>query len=122
MSSSAHRSRLTMGAIIVMSLLLLVGACFLAMVYHQVQANRTKSMEFEDFISYGTPIPAGTDALGNRVSVVLTESRVDKPVFANVTLASHMKYWWREWSLAAEQVLQDLRSGNWHRSQATPAP
>lgn len=132
MNSPTHRSKLSLGAVIVISLLLMVGAIFLVAVHRQVQANRSAFVidlnlapqvtEFEDFINYGTPIPAGTDALGNPANPVLIESRVDRPIFAKMTFASRMKRWWREWSLAAGQVLQDLRSGNWHRSQAAPAP
>ncbi len=40
-------------------------------------------VEFEGFINYGSPIQtAGTDALGNPVSVVITENRIEMPVFA----------------------------------------
>ena len=40
-------------------------------------------VEFEGFINYSSPIQtAGTDALGNPVSVVITENRIEMPVFA----------------------------------------
>jgi len=40
-------------------------------------------VEFEGFINYGSPIQtAGTDALGNPVTVVITENRIEMPVFA----------------------------------------
>lgn len=40
-------------------------------------------VEFEGFINYGSPILApGADALGNPVSVVITENRIEMPVFS----------------------------------------
>jgi general secretion pathway protein D len=40
-------------------------------------------VEFEGFINYGSPILApGTDALGNPVTQVLTENRIEMPVFS----------------------------------------
>ena len=40
-------------------------------------------VEFEGFINYGSPIQtAGTDGLGNPVTVVITENRIEMPVFA----------------------------------------
>lgn len=39
--------------------------------------------EFEGFINYGSPITTGgTDALGNPVQIVLTENRIEMPVFS----------------------------------------
>ena len=40
-------------------------------------------VEFEGFINYGSPIQApGTDALGNPVTSVITENRIEMPVFS----------------------------------------
>jgi general secretion pathway protein D len=40
-------------------------------------------VEFEGFINYGSPILApGSDALGNPVSVTITENRIEMPVFS----------------------------------------
>jgi general secretion pathway protein D len=40
-------------------------------------------VEFEGFINYGSPITTGgTDALGNPVQIVLTENRIEMPVFS----------------------------------------
>jgi general secretion pathway protein D len=40
-------------------------------------------IEFEGFINYGSPIQtSGTDALGNPVTNVLTENRIEQPVFS----------------------------------------
>ena len=40
-------------------------------------------VEFEGFINYGSPIlTPGTDALGNPVSIVLTDNRIEMPIFA----------------------------------------
>ncbi len=40
-------------------------------------------VEFEGFINYGSPIQApGTDALGNPVTSIITENRIEMPVFS----------------------------------------
>jgi general secretion pathway protein D len=40
-------------------------------------------VEFEGFINYGSPIQSsGTDALGNSVVTVLTENRIEMPIFS----------------------------------------
>jgi general secretion pathway protein D len=40
-------------------------------------------VEFEGFINYGSPIQTnGTDALGNTVTTVITENRIEMPVFS----------------------------------------
>jgi general secretion pathway protein D len=40
-------------------------------------------VEFEGFINYGSPITApATDALGNPVQIVITENRIEMPVFS----------------------------------------
>jgi len=40
-------------------------------------------VEFEGFVNYGSPITApGRDALGNPVSTVITENRIEMPVFS----------------------------------------
>ena len=40
-------------------------------------------VEFEGFINYGSPIQApGTDALGNPISTIITENRIEMPVFS----------------------------------------
>jgi general secretion pathway protein D len=40
-------------------------------------------VEFEGFVNYGSPITApGTDGLGNPVSTVITENRIEMPVFS----------------------------------------
>lgn len=41
-------------------------------------------VEFEGFINYGSPIQSpGTDALGNPVTSVITENRIEMPVFSS---------------------------------------
>ena len=41
-------------------------------------------VEFEGFVNYGSPITSpSTDALGNSVSVTITENRIEMPVFAS---------------------------------------
>lgn len=40
-------------------------------------------VEFEGFINYGSPISSGgTDALGNPIQIVITENRIEMPVFS----------------------------------------
>lgn len=40
--------------------------------------------EFEGFINYGSPIQSGaTDALGNPTTIVLTENKIEQPVFSS---------------------------------------
>ncbi len=40
-------------------------------------------VEFEGFINYGSPIQSpGTDALGNPVTSIITENRIEMPVFS----------------------------------------
>jgi general secretion pathway protein D len=40
-------------------------------------------VEFEGFINYGSPIQSpGTDALGNPVTTIITENRIEMPVFS----------------------------------------
>ncbi|MGE9269849.1 MAG: type II secretion system protein GspD, partial [Verrucomicrobiales bacterium] len=40
-------------------------------------------VEFEGFINYGSPIQSpSTDALGNPISVTITENRIEMPVFS----------------------------------------
>jgi general secretion pathway protein D len=40
-------------------------------------------VEFEGFVNYGSPITApATDALGNPVQIVITENRIEMPVFS----------------------------------------
>ncbi len=41
-------------------------------------------VEFEGFVNYGSPIQTnGTDALGNAVPLVITENRIEMPVFSS---------------------------------------
>jgi general secretion pathway protein D len=40
-------------------------------------------VEFEGFINYGSPIQSpGTDALGNPITITITENRIEMPVFS----------------------------------------
>jgi len=44
---------------------------------------RPEIVEFEGFINYGSPIQtAATDALGNPITVTITENRIEMPVFS----------------------------------------
>jgi general secretion pathway protein D len=47
--------------------------------------------EFEGFVNYGSPITTGgTDALGNPVQIVLTENRIEMPVFSTRRVKSRL--------------------------------
>ena len=48
-------------------------------------------VEFEGFVNYGSPITTGgTDALGNPVQIVLTENRIEMPVFSTRRVNSQL--------------------------------
>lgn len=50
--------------------------------------------EFEGFINYGSPISTGaTDALGNPTTVVLTENKIEQPVFSSRKLTTSVTVW-----------------------------
>jgi general secretion pathway protein D len=51
-------------------------------------------IEFEGFINYGSPIQTGaTDALGNPTTVILTENRIEQPVFSTRRLSTSVTIW-----------------------------
>ncbi len=51
-------------------------------------------VEFEGFINYGSPITAlGTDLLGNPIQVVVTENRIEMPVFATRKVTTAVTVW-----------------------------
>ncbi|MGI8605448.1 MAG: Amuc_1098 family type IV pilus outer membrane protein [Verrucomicrobiales bacterium] len=51
-------------------------------------------IEFEGFINYGSPIQTGaTDALGNPTTVILTENRIEQPVFSTRRLNTAVTIW-----------------------------
>ena len=50
--------------------------------------------EFEGFINYGSPIQsASTDALGNPVTLTLTENRIEQPVFSTRKVTTAVTVW-----------------------------
>lgn len=50
--------------------------------------------EFEGFINYGSPISsAGTNALGQPTSVVLTENRIEQPIFSTRKVTTAVTVW-----------------------------
>ncbi len=50
--------------------------------------------EFEGFINYGSPIQsASTDALGNPVSLTLTENRIEQPIFSSRKVTTAVTVW-----------------------------
>ena len=51
-------------------------------------------VEFEGFINYGSPIQsAGTNSLGQPVSIVLTENRIEQPVFSVRKASTAVTIW-----------------------------
>jgi general secretion pathway protein D len=51
-------------------------------------------VEFEGFINYGSPIQSSaTDALGNPTTIVLTENRIEQPVFSTRKLNTSVTIW-----------------------------
>ncbi len=51
-------------------------------------------VEFEGFVNYGSPIQTGaTDALGNPTTVVLTENRIEQPIFSTRKLTTSVTVW-----------------------------
>ena len=51
-------------------------------------------VEFEGFINYGSPIQSSaTDALGNPTTIVLTENRIEQPVFSTRKLSTSVTIW-----------------------------
>ncbi len=57
-------------------------------------ALQPEVIEFEGFINYGSPIQTGaTDALGNPTTVILTENRIEQPVFSTRRLNTNVTIW-----------------------------
>ena len=53
---------------------------------------RAESRTFDGFVNYGSPITtAASDWLGNPVSVVLTDNRIEMPVFTTGKLESRVR-------------------------------
>jgi len=50
--------------------------------------------DFEGFINYGSPIQSSShDALGNPVTIVLTENKIPQPVFSKRSLSTSVTVW-----------------------------
>ncbi len=50
--------------------------------------------EFEGFVNYGSPIQsASTDALGNPVTLILTENRIEQPIFSTRKVTTAVTVW-----------------------------
>lgn len=50
--------------------------------------------EFEGFINYGSPIQTGaSDALGNPTTIVLTENKIEQPVFSTRKVKTSVTIW-----------------------------
>lgn len=50
--------------------------------------------EFEGFVNYGSPIQtASTDALGNPTTLVLTENRIEQPIFSTRKVTTAVTVW-----------------------------
>ncbi len=51
-------------------------------------------VEFEGFINYGSPIQtSAVDALGNPTTIILTENRIEQPVFSTRKLSTSVTIW-----------------------------
>lgn len=51
-------------------------------------------VEFEGFVNYGSPITTGgTDANGNPTQVVLTENKIEQPIFASRKVTTAVTIW-----------------------------
>ena len=51
-------------------------------------------VEFEGFVNYGSPITTGgTDANGNPTQVVLTENKIEQPIFATRKVSTALTIW-----------------------------
>ncbi|MGK0188726.1 MAG: general secretion pathway protein D [Verrucomicrobiales bacterium] len=51
-------------------------------------------VEFEGFVNYGSPITTGgTDANGNPTQVVLTENKIEQPIFASRKVSTAVTIW-----------------------------
>lgn len=59
---------------------------------YNIDLNLNPSIvEFEGFINYGSPIQtAGTDAVGNSVVTVLTENRIEMPIFSTRSVSTNL--------------------------------
>jgi hypothetical protein len=56
--------------------------------------------EFEGYINYGSPFdPKAIEVFGTPSTTVLTESRIEEPVF-------HLHEWFGRWAYAATRVLK----------------
>lgn len=50
--------------------------------------------EFEGFVNYGSPIQsASTDALGNPTTLILTENRIEQPIFSTRKVTTAVTVW-----------------------------
>lgn len=97
--------------LIVLALFLCVCTLFVAAVVRKVQANRVSIAEFEGFINYGSPIKAvSPELLGTPTTLVLTESRIEQPVFSTRASQPSIPAWIYEWKYATTEVLEDLAS------------
>lgn len=115
-SSTEHHERRAwrLLAAVAAAALLIVGVVFVFEVQQQVQTNRDALFgRFEGFINYGTPIASqSTDSLGMPVTLVLTESRIEQPIFSSrrggpvlsYTIGD-LKWRWHEWTEAAKEVV-----------------
>ena len=51
-------------------------------------------VEFEGFVNYGSPIQtSAVDALGNPTTIILTENRIEQPVFSSRKLSTSVTIW-----------------------------
>lgn len=101
MKATNRAPKLGICALIVLALLLGVCTLFVAAVFRKAQANRAAVAEFDGFINYGSPIRMVGPP-------VITESRIEQPVFSTRTSQPSAPAFVYEWKYAATEVLEDL--------------
>ena len=68
-------------------------------------------VEFEGFVNYGSPITTGgTDANGNPTQVVLTENKIEQPIFASRKVSTAVTIWDGQTVAIGGLIREDVQS------------
>ena len=68
-------------------------------------------VEFEGFINYGSPITTGgTDANGNPTQIVLTENKIEQPIFATRKVSTSVTIWDGQTVAIGGLIREDVQS------------
>ena len=68
-------------------------------------------VEFEGFVNYGSPITTGgTDANGNPTQVVLTQNRIEQPIFATRKVSTAVTIWDGQTVAIGGLIREDVQS------------